>query len=106
MIIVLKKRKRNWLKMYPFQSIFLLSDSVSGANQGDPQVHKEGKYDACIRTNDLALNRYPTIPSNPLFPNPGSTSGCSAELEIRRFSARNWPIMRWIVYGYLVIVMQ
>ena len=22
------------------------------------------------------------------------------ELEIRRFSARNWPIMRWIVYGY------
>ena len=27
-------------------------------------------------------------------------------LEIRRFSARNWPIMRWIVYGYLVIVMQ
>ena len=24
----------------------------------------------------------------------------SLKLEIRRFSARNWPIMRWIVYGY------
>ena len=22
------------------------------------------------------------------------------KLEIRRFSARNWPIMQWIVYGY------
>ena len=24
----------------------------------------------------------------------------TVKLEIKRFSTRNWPIMRWIVYGY------
>ena len=40
------------------------------------------------------------------FDNGVSYQLCFLPLEIRRFSARNWPIMRWIVYGYLVIVMQ
>ena len=42
-------------------------------------------------TMNLVKTKYQIFPQN---------THMDIQLEIKRFSARNWSIMRWIVYGY------